>query len=75
MNFISQEKILWKNYGEELDDFESILVEYDVESDKVFLELVSLPALFNFAELIAHFEQIFGTDSESFDLFNTNKGA
>ena len=28
-----------------------------------------------FAELIAEFEEILGTDSESFDLFNANKGA
>ena len=31
--------------------------------------------VWSFAELIAEFEEILGTDSESFDLFNTNKGA
>ena len=42
--------------------------------------LVRLPQFtkqnaWSFAELIAEFEEILGTDSESFDLFNTNKGA
>ena len=46
--YLTGEEIM-ENYAEELDDFESILVEYDEELDKVFLELVSLPALFNFA--------------------------
>ena len=34
--YLTGEEIM-ENYAEELDDFESILVEYDEELDKVFL--------------------------------------
>ena len=49
--FFTGEEIM-ENYVEDLEDFEAILVEYDEDVDKVFLELTSLPALFNFADSI-----------------------
>ena len=45
-------KEIMENYAEELDEFESAFVEYDEELDKVFLEVISLPALFDFADSI-----------------------
>lgn len=51
MYFTGEE--IMENYLEDLEDLDGIQLEYDEELDKVFLEVESLPVLFNFANLVS----------------------